>query len=168
MSDDRQTTHWEGCHTKHLDCALARIAELEVKTASQQEWIDRAVASCTRRRCSQREARIAELDTKTAELEADKARLDWVLKSQVIGPEAKFGFDGNMQGDRCALVLVGGRTFRSRDSLRAAIDAAMKPANVETRDPAYCYCPGNQIDGPCDGWTDEHWCWSLNGHKPTD
>ena len=27
MSDGR--THWEGCHTEHLDCALARLAECE-------------------------------------------------------------------------------------------------------------------------------------------
>ena len=41
-TDTEDRTHWEGCHTAHLDCAILMIVTLEAERDALLKWQERA------------------------------------------------------------------------------------------------------------------------------
>ena len=40
-TEDRSRTHWQGCHTAHLDCAILRVVTLEAAIERLREDAER-------------------------------------------------------------------------------------------------------------------------------
>jgi len=71
MSNDRQSTHWDGCYAHHLGCAQDHIEDL---TAARNGLV--TIVQC-------KDERIAELESEITELRAD---MEWAIPARHMSP----------------------------------------------------------------------------------